>query len=459
MDFSAIMRLFVAVFKYMKTIIICQSCNNREHHENDQVGREEIDNTPRFHRSLLKRSLQTGFAITVTALPLGISAIVLLYVGFNVSLILMTWRKFVRSATPVLVLGLYCLEYYNMHFPTAGMVLSVVFQARMFEKVLYLDNFSRVFKLAIQPNSLVWFFSYIGGIVVIALNTRYDFFPRNSSLKVIKFVACSFLMNYALCMIVRYNLAPLFIDTKHKMKESIVIAIAPLLPEVVPTITCTFHSLKNTSRITNPERSFVFVCLIRGINIMFYIILQADFTSIWHFIGICLLRGFLKVAWKATEKLRGKMWTYVFNTEALERQQYSIHDHRRFMADMAIQDMLLDCTMTILSQTFVALYRTTYCGISFWAVLNKALVKIAVRLGIDFFFSCVHIFVLVRWYDIPVCKVWSRYWKYHMLVSVITVLVISCMYIPLIQAYHIQRPLDGEYKNCTLDGTKWYKVG
>ena len=103
-----------------------------------------------------------------------------------------------RSATPVLVLGLYCLEYYNMHFPTAGMVLSVVFQARMFEKVLYLDNFSRVFKLAIQPNSLVWFFSYIGGIVVIALNTRYDFFPRNSSLKVIKFVACSFLMNYAL---------------------------------------------------------------------------------------------------------------------------------------------------------------------------------------------------------------------------------------------------------------------
>ena len=456
-----VIHLFVAVFKYMKSLITCQSCNNREHHDNDQVGNEEIGNMPHFHRSLLKRSLQTGFAIKVAAaLPLGISAIVSLYVGFHVSLILMEeyWRNIVKLTIECLFLGLYCLEYYKIDFPrcTAGMVLSVVYQASLFEKILHLNNLKFLLRSEIPFDSFMWFIIYFVGCTAQNIVARYRLFPRNSGLIVIQSVSASFVINYALCMIVRYNIAPLCIDIKHKMMESIVIAIAPFLPEFVSTITCTYHALKNTSRITNPERSFVFVCLSRGIYIMFYNILLADFTSIWHFIGICMLRGFLKVAGKATEKLRSKTWTYIFNAEALEDQQYNIHDHRRFMADMAIQDMLLDCTTTILSQAFVALWRTTHCEISFEDVLNKALVRIAVRLAIDFFFSCVHIFVLVRWYDIPVCIVWSRYWKYHMLVNVIAVLVISCMYIPLIEAYQIQRPLDGEYKNCTIGS---YKLG
>ena len=249
--------------------------------------------------------------------------------------------------------------------------------------------------------------------------------------------------NYILFMIVQHVFAPWLVNMKCKMIKSIVIIIAPLLAEKVSTGICTYHALTNTRIIINNlEHSLVFVFLSRGIYFTFYSILQADFTSIWQFIGICLVRGFLRVAWIATKRL----WV-----NRLEWQENNPNDHPRFMANMEIENMLFDCTITILSPVFVALcLKTNSAEISFQDLLNTdALFKIIIRLAIDVFFSFLHIFVLVRWYDIPVCSVWSTYRKYHVLVNVIIVVVISCMSKPFTTIYKNEYEEFNKNDNCT----------
>ena len=443
-----LIKYVVALIKYVARIIInCPYCQ-------ENAEREDVENpTPPFwHHTLLQRTLQTWFTTKLAVLPLGVLGIFLLYFDINIDPILRSERTYYMIGLAIcsVQLYLYRLENVGMYFPAVGMVTIVVYLVITLEKILHNDNkiksllpsYSKLY------NQIMWPSIYAALFIVVILprivQRNVFLIPLNSRLHTISLITAKLCLDW-----VFYKLAPMFIDTKDEIKQAIFVTITPLLP-VIPIVICDRCTLIEISKITTRERGFVFVCLSRGIVIILCRIMQADFTSIWLFMGVSLFQGFLKVACKATEEFRGNVMTYFFRRSRNPRSP-------RFMADIEIQDILFEWITLILSQALVALSLTQTCGKSLWDVLNKSLVRIAIGLGIDFIFNCLSIFIQMRWCHVPLHTVWLNHWKYHMLVNVFALAIILIIYKPsLIAAYGIQGQFRkyGNY-NCTSVFTQW----
>lgn len=132
---------------------------------------------------------------------------------------------------------------------------------------------------------LLWFISYFVGCFVVFITIKCFPYHRDTNLQFIKFATGSFMMNYYLCQVIRYSLAPLAfsllgidIEKYRKYVDIVVLPIAPSLPDFSSKFICTYHALKKTTRITTAGSSFVFIYLCRGIYLVFYGIALADLT-------------------------------------------------------------------------------------------------------------------------------------------------------------------------------------
>jgi hypothetical protein len=437
----ALIKYVVALIKYVAWITSCPHCQAN-------AEREDLENpTPPFwHHSLLQRTLQTALTIKLAVLPLGLLAIFLLYVGINIDPILRSEKIILlRNATTYVLAGLFVLEHMGKYFPVVCMVVLFIRQVILFEKSLNIGNLANFFPdLRIKLKQFLWPLTYAGALFVVILH-RYVItylYSLNSRLRTVYAVITNIYLNWIVSMIYIYTLPLMVMDTKDETKQVILLAITPFLP-VIPIVICDRCTLIEISKITNRVYGFIFVCLSRGIVISLCRIIQADFTSIWLFMGVSLFQGFLKVAGKATEGLRGKVLTDFFKRPRNPKSP-------RFMADIEIQDMLFECTTLILSQGLVGLSLIQTCGNSHLDVLNKSLVRIAIGLGIDFIFNCLSIFIQMRWYHVPLHTAWLNHWKYHMLVNVFALSIILLIHKPsLITAYEIQND------NCTSVFTHW----
>ncbi|CAB4004953.1 homeobox cut-like 1 isoform X1 [Paramuricea clavata] len=267
------------------------------------------------------RTLQTGFTIKLAALPLGVLAIFLLYVDINIDPILRSEK--IHSATTYVLAGVFVLECVGKYFPVVGMVVLVIRHVIAFEKTLYIANVAVFFPdLRKLLNQFSWPLTYASALFFVILQRYVRLFPLNSRLRTVHVVINNVCLNWIVSMIYIYNLLPMVMDTKDETKQVILLAITPFLP-VIPVVICDRCTLIEISKITNRVYGFVFVCLSRGIVISLCRIIQADFTSIWLFMGVSLSLGFLKVAGKATEELRGNVMAYFLDLQEIPNLQGS----------------------------------------------------------------------------------------------------------------------------------------
>ena len=248
-----------------------------------------------------------------------------------------------------------------------------------------------------------------------------------------EFMACS-----AVAFIYRYSIVPFFNSVKQENYKFMVAAIAPALI-IIPAAICKHIALRRSSQVVHPGRSFVLVYFIRGGVILLYRTMQADLKNIWLFIGLSLFSGILNFSEKATYRIRLKLWTYIISLlnrtvccrRLIELPQNTPH-YRRLKADLEIQDMLFEYSTLVLSQGYFVLYFAESFKLSVSSFSFESLKRVAIGIGIDFFFNCLSNFVQIHYYNIPVGRVWTKYWKRHMLANFIIIIVMVSYFSPVL---------------------------
>ena len=263
----------------------------------------------------------------------------------------------------------------------------------------------------------------------------------------------------------KYAVVKWFMSLHNVLYKFILAILTPTLA-LVPTTICRHMALWRTSEIIEPERSFVLVYFVRAMFITLYRIMQADFENIWLFIGLSLLSGVSSLLKTATVGIREKVWARVIrflNRTCCTRLHHlpgNTPHHRRLKADTEIQNIIFENNSLILSQSYIVLYTITNFQLSDWSVVKSSLIRIAVGLGIEFVFNFLSTFIRIHWHNIPIARVWSKYWKLHMFANGIVVAVLVCYFTkPLLAIFQdrFHHSGAGNYtiRNCTLPYESW----
>jgi hypothetical protein len=279
-------------------------------------------------------------------------------------------------------------------------------------------------------------------------------------------LAVPLLSTYPMAIFYRYAVVKWFNSLDNVWYKFILAILTPTLA-LVPTAMCRHMALWRTSEIIEPERSFALVYFIRAAFITLYRIMQADFGNIWLFVGLSLVSGVSSLLKTATVGIREKVWARVIgflNKTCCTRLNHlpgNTPHHRRLKADTEIQNILFENYSLIISQCYIVLYRITNFHLSDWSVAKSSLMRIAIGLGIDFVFNFLSTFVnRIHWYDIPIARVWSKYWKRHIFANGIIVAVLVCYFTkPLLTVFqnrfHDSGAGNYTIRNCTLPYESW----
>ena len=268
------------------------------------------------------------------------------------------------------------------------------------------------------------------------------------------FIACT-----VLAYIYTYVIVAYFIETKNKIKKALIAALAPGLV-LLPTAIGKYLVLRRSLGLFPIDKAFVICYFLRGGAIGLYRTMQSDFQNIWLFIGLSLLHGVSNVLSKATLGLRIKMWKFfiacanktrcgaTLSVETLDSPRI-----RRFNADLEIQNILFEYATCILSQAYLVLYVVMNLNVDRpWEIIQGSLVRICISTGIDFAFNIVSIFIQVHFYDIPMRRVWLRYWRRHMVANIVIIVnMVSYFGFSLVSVFEAREDRLREYplRNCT----------
>ena len=158
--------------------------------------------------------------------------------------------------------------------------------------------------------------------------------------------------------------------------------------------------------------------------------MQADFQNIWLFIGLSLFSGVMNFFKKATYRVRMALWKYIISLlrrtvccARLSEIPCNTPHYRRLKLDLDIQDMLFENSAVVISQAYFVLYHVESFELSKSSFFFEALKRVAIGIGIDFLFNCLSNFVQIHYYNIPIARVWKKYWKRHVLAHLLIVMV------------------------------------
>ena len=282
--------------------------------------------------------------------------------------------------------------------------------------------------------------------------TTYGFFHIYFTLSFAFFCSCLIAYMYTY-MIIKY-----FKETEGKFKKAV---IAALMPGILFPLTAIakYVVLRKSSEIITPDRAFVLCYFIRGASIMLYRTMQSDFKNIWLFISLSLLHGVSNVLSKATLNLRIKMWkTFmkcINNTccgVQLQVRALNTPRIRRLNADLEIQNILFEYTTVIWGQAYLTYYLIMSFDVPYWQTIQNSLTRIAISLASDFVFNLISVFIQIHYYNIPMRKVWTRYWIRHVIANALIIIIIVSYFGPsLVRVFEGYKYTSKEYKlrNCT----------
>ncbi|CAB3993388.1 Hypothetical predicted protein [Paramuricea clavata] len=311
----------------------------------------------------------------------------------------------------------------------------------------------------------LFFIGIICCCILVLRNIRANR-SRNHTLSYSKFhilalVSAEFMACSVLAVTYRYAIVPFFNSVKQEIYKFLVAVMVPGLT-IIPAAICKHIALRRSSEVVHPGRSFVLVYIIRVYSILLYRTMQADLKNIRLFIGLSLFSGFLNFLEKATHRIRMKLWTYIISLlnrtaccQGLNELPQDTPHYRRLKADLEIQDMLFEYSTLVLSQGYFVLYFVESFQLSVSSFCLESLKRVAIGMGIDFFFNCLSNFVQIHYYNIPVGRVWTKYWKRHRLANFIIVIVIVSYFSPVLASVFQARETgtsNTQYivRNCTF---------
>ena len=321
---------------------------------------------------------------------------------------------------------------------------------------IFIYEFTLFFRL---PVNVLFTFSIICGAYLVARKfkkvnpaTSYSLFH------IFLILSFAFLGSCLIAYIYTYIIIKYFKEKQGKVKKAIIAALTPGISLPVTAI-AKYLVLRKSSEIITPDRAFVLCYFLRGASIVLYRTMQSDFQNIWLFIGLSLLHGVSNVLCKATLSFRIKMWKFFIkclnNTccgPRLEVQPLNSPRIRRFNADLEIQNILFEYTTVILSQAYLACYLVMSFDISPWQVIQGSLTRIAISLALDFVFNMISVFIQIHYYDIPMRKVWLKYWPRHVAANALIIICMVSYFGPsLVSVFAGYKYIWKEYKlrNCT----------
>ena len=275
-------------------------------------------------------------------------------------------------------------------------------------------------------------------------------------------VAVPLFSGFAMGIFYKYVVVALF-NSLDNVLYRVMVAISTPTLALIPTAICRHIALRRTSEIIEPGRSFGLVYAMRAAFISLYRIMQANFKNIWLFAGLSILSGVSNMLKTATVGIRVKVWAKVIrflNKTCCVRLQQLPQDtphYRRLKADTEIQNILFESGSLILSQCYIVLYSITNFEVSDWIVVKSSLIRIGIGLGIELAFNLLSNFIRIHWYDIPIARVWSKYWKRHIFANTIVLAPFVCYFTKPLLAVYLNRFEEMNYivRNCTLPYDGW----
>ncbi len=274
------------------------------------------------------------------------------------------------------------------------------------------------------PGNLLFVFSIVCGAYLVARKfkkvnpaTSYSVF-RIFFILSFAFLGASFLAYIYTFIIIKY-----FRETEGKIKKAIFAALTPGITFPLTAIV-KYLALRKSSEIITPDRAFVLCYFLRGASILLYRTMQSGFKDIWVFVGLSLLHGISNVLSKATLNIRRKLWKVfikLFNRiccgTRLEAQPLNSPRNRRLNADLEIQNILFEYTTIIFSQAYLACYVVMSYDVPSWETIKASLIRVAISLATDFAFNIMSVFIQIHCYDIPMQKIWMKYWGRHIIAN------------------------------------------
>ena len=329
------------------------------------------------------------------------------------AVILFGWKDFKLRFLPVLYIAFIFAEatvIYKLHLLAFG--------------VLDTHTYYR------YPSNILFFISIICYSIVMVRSIRMSaVLVSYSNLHIMALLSTQLLLCSIISYTVRYGIVPYFVSFKEEKYKFLVAALAPAIT-IIPSVICKHFALRQSSEIVHPGRSFGLASFIRGAIIFVYRIMQANFQNIWLFIGLSLFSSVINFLKKATYRVRMSFWKYIISLlrrtvccARLSEMPCNTPRYRRLKADLDIQDMLFEYSTLVIGQAYFVLYFVESFELSMSSFFFEALKRVVIGIGIDFLFNCFSNFVQIHYYNIPIARVWRKYWKRHVLAHLLIVMV------------------------------------
>ena len=317
------------------------------------------------------------------------------------------------------------------------------------------------------PVNILFFTGLICCSIVMVQSIRMsDVSISYSNLHIMTLLSTQFVVSSILSYTYRYGILSYFISFKEEKYKFLVAVLAPAIT-ITPVVICKHIALRRSSEVVHPGRSFVLASFIRGGVIYVYRTMQADFQNIWLFIGLSLFSSVMNFLKKATHRVRMSLWKYIISLlrrtvccARLSEMPCNTPHYRRLKADLDIQDMLFEYSTLVLSQAYFVLYHVEGFELSMSSFFFEALKRVAIGIAIDFLFNCLSNFVQIHYYNIPIARVWKKYWKRHLFAHMIIVVVIVAYFTGmLLSCFRARESGTNEVpytvKNCTFFNSDW----
>ena len=432
-----------------------------------------------------RKAVSTSISMAFSLVPPTVLTILFLYFDFNTTNLCREWQHH-NNTVPLSVVRIRVIGrivevlMINFWFPLTAVILFgwKDFKRRFFLVLYIAFIFAEatviyyLFLLAFgvydthnyykYPGNALFFTSLICCTIVMLRGSRMSVVSVSySNLHIMALFSTEFLVCSILSYVYLYAIVPLFISIKEEKRKFMVAALAPGIT-VITSVICKHIALRRSSEVVHPGRSFVLASFIRGGVIYVYRIMQADFKNIWLFVGLSLFSGVMNFLQKATHQVRMTLWKYIISLlrrtvccAKLREMPCNTPHYRRLKADLDIQDMLFEYGTLVIGQAYFVLYHTESFEFSMPSFFFEALKRVAIGVGIDFLFNCLSNFVQIHYYNIPIARVWKKYWKRHVLAHLLIVMVtVSYFTKGLLSCFQARESgtNDGQFivKNCTF---------
>ena len=136
----------------------------------------------------------------------------------------------------------------------------------------------------------------------------------------------------------------------------------------------------------------------------------------------------------------------------LEVQPLNSPRIRRLNADLEIQNILFEYTTVILCQAYLACYFVMSYDVPPWQIIKASIIRVAISLAIDFAFNIMSVLIQIHCYNIPMQRVWVKYWPRHVGANAFMIIVFVSYFgsvLVSVFAHNNYSSTGYELKNCT----------